>query len=180
MPRWTSNYITVLLIICLSVFIHPSIFPAKVSAKDGGDSIQQVFLDFEEGIYTLITSSMEPLSKLKELNGKVDEESLFNMALSAKEKFADSSLTLAKLKVPTALPDDIKTSLEGVKGDLSKGFKALEEGMNYFAQYLVNRNPILYDKYIEKCDKGFLYIDGALTSLTTVRLRLETPKSGNF
>lgn len=113
---------------------------------------------------------MEPLNKLDET---LDEESLFNIALSAEQKLAESSLTLAKLKVPSTLPDDIKTSLEKVKGELSIGFKELAKSMNYLAQYIANRNPLLYDKFIEKRDKGSFYIDGGLNSLATVRLRLD-------
>lgn len=85
-------------------------------------------------------------------------------------------MALAKLKVPSALPNDIKTSLEEVKGYLSTGFGMIQEGMNYFAQYIVNRNPILYDRYIEKRDEGILYIDGGLTSLATVRLKFGPPE----
>ncbi|WP_205317656.1 hypothetical protein [Oceanobacillus zhaokaii] len=133
-------------------------------------------MDFEERIFDLIAFGTKPLSKLDKLKGKTDEETLYNIALLAKEKFADSSLTLANLKVPEALPEDIKKPLEEVKTDLSIGFKALEESMNYFAQYIVNRNPIFYDMYIEQRDRGFLYIDGGLTSLTTVRLRLDSPE----
>ena len=172
MLRWKSNYIIVLLMICFSIFVHPLTFLAKV----GNDSKQTAFLDFEKEVLDLIASSMEPLGKLDKLDGKVNEESLYNIALMAKEEFTRNSLILAKLKVPTILPDDIKGSLEKVKSELSIGFKAMEESMDYLAQYMVNRNPVLYDKYIERHKRGFLYIDGGLTSLTTVRLRLDAPK----
>jgi len=155
-------------LICFSISIHPSISLAETE----NNSKQQAFLDFEKEIFDLVASSMEPLSKLDKLDGKIDEEGLYNIALMAKEEFTKSSLALAKLKVPTVLPDDIKASLEKAKGELSTGFKAMEEGMDYLAQYMVNRNPVLYDKYIERRKKGFLYIDGGLTSLTTVRLRV--------
>lgn len=124
------------------------------------------FSDFEKGIFNLIEFSIEPLNKL-------DEESLYNIALSAEQKLAENSLTLAQLKIHTTLSNgDIKTSLEKVKGELSIGLKALEKSMNYLAQYIVNRSPLLYDKFIGKRDMGFLYIDVALTSLTTVRLQV--------
>ena len=107
---------------------------------------------------------------MNKLDEELDEESLYNIALSAEQKLAENSLTLTKLKVPTRLSDDIKISLEKIKGELSTGFKTLEKSMNHLAQYIVKRTPLLYDKFIENRDKGFLYIDGVLTSLTTIRL----------
>lgn len=172
MLHWSRKYIIVLLLICFSISVHPSMSLAEI----GNNSKQQAFLDFEKKIFDLMASGMEPLSKLDKLDGKLDEESLYNIVLLTKEEFSKSSLSIAKLKVPTALPDDIKSSLEKIKGEFSTGFKALEESMNYLAQYMVNLDSIMYDKYIEKRDKGCLYIDGGLTSLATVRLRLDAPK----
>jgi hypothetical protein len=163
--RWVHKYVIILVLICFSVSVHPFISLAEI----GNDSKRQAFLGFEKEIFDLIESGIEPLNKLDE---GLDEESLYNIALSAEQKLAENSMTLARLKVPTTLSDDIKTSLEKIKGELSIGFKELEKSMNYLAQYIVKRNPLLYDKFINKRDKGFLYIDGALTSLTTVRLRV--------
>ncbi|MGM7722098.1 hypothetical protein [Metabacillus sp. Hm71] len=163
--RWIHKYVIILVLICFSVSVQPLILLAEI----GNDSKQQAFSEFEKKIFDLIESGIKPLDKLDE---ELDEESLYNIALSAEQKLAKNSLTLSQLKVPTTLSDDIKTSLEKVKVELSIGFKALEKSMNYLAQYIVKRNSLLYDKFIEKRDKGFLYIDGALTSLTTVRLRV--------
>ena len=49
--------------------------------------------------------------------------------------------------------------------------------MTYFTQYMEDPNPILLDKFIEERNKGFLYIDGGLISLATVRLRLDVPRN---
>ena len=166
MLRWILKY-KILLLVCFSISVSPSLSLAKI----GNDS-KHAFSDFEKELFDLIDSGIEPLSGLDE---KLDEESLYKIALLAEKKLAENSLALSKVKIPAALPADIRLSLEIVKEDLSTGFKALEESMDYFAQYLMNRNPLLYDKYIEKRDKGFLYIDGGLTSLTTVRLRLGAP-----
>ncbi|MBU5215087.1 hypothetical protein [Heyndrickxia oleronia] len=112
---------------------------------------------------------MEPLKNM-------EEENLYNITLLAEQKLAEGSLILAKLKIPPSLPDEIKTSLENVKVELLIGFRELEKSMNYLAKYIMYRNPFLYDKFIEKRDMGFLYIDGGLKSLTTVRLRLHAPE----
>ncbi|MBS4176756.1 hypothetical protein [Lederbergia citrea] len=164
--RRVLKYIFVLIFISFFIFICPPNFLAK-------DSKQEAFLKFEKQIYYLIDSSMEPLNQLSE---DQDGESLYHAALATKQKFADNSLVFTKLRVPSALPNDIKTSLEHTKEEILTGFKALEESMDYFAQYIVNREPILYERFIEKRDKGFLYIDGGLTSLATVRLQLDAPK----
>ena len=70
----------------------------------------------------MIKLGVEPLKKLDE---KSDEESLYNIALTAEQNLAKSSMTLSELKVPTALPDDIKTLSERAKGEISTGLKAL-------------------------------------------------------
>jgi hypothetical protein len=171
-PRRRSYYIIVSLIICFSIFVSPPIFLAEV----GNDLEQQAFSDFEKGVFNLVTSSMEPLNRLNKLGNKIDEGDLYNIALMAKDRLAKNSLALVKLKIPIVLPDGVKTSLEEVKCELSIGFRAMEESMDYLAQYAVTLNPVLYDKYVEKYDKGFIYIDGGLTSLATARLRLKAPK----
>ena len=101
----------------------------------------------------------------------LDEESLYSIALSSEQSLSKSSLALSELEVPIALPDDIKILLERAKGEISIGFKALGESMNFFAQYIVYRSPLLYDKSIEKRDKGFLYIP--METLATARLQLD-------
>jgi predicted ATP-binding protein involved in virulence len=164
--RLVHKYVIILVLICFSISIHAPISLAKIE----NDSKQQAFSNFEKEIFDLIKSSIESLNKLDE---ELDEESLYNIALSAEQKLAENSLTLAQLKVPTTLSDDIKTSLEKIKGELSIGFKVLEKSMNQLARYIVKRNPLLYDKFIKNRDKGFLYIDGVLTSLTTIRLQIK-------
>ncbi|MEH7125467.1 hypothetical protein V7122_18070 [Bacillus sp. JJ1532] len=163
--RWVHKYVIILVLFCFSIFV-PLLIPL---AEIENDSQQQVFLNFEKEILDLIYSSIGPLNKLDRVMG---EESLYNIALSAEQKLAENSMTLAQLKVPTTLSDDIKTSLENIKDDLSIGLKALEKSMNHLAQYIVKRNPLLYDKFTEDYDKGFLYIYGVLTSLTTIRSQL--------
>ena len=163
--RLVHRYVIILVLICFSIPIHPLISLAKTE----NDSKQQAFSKFEKEIFDLIESSIESLNKLDE---ELDEESLYNIALSAEQKLAENPLALARLEVPATLPDDIKTPLEKAKGELSVGFKSLEKSMNYLAQYIVKRDPLLYDKSIENYDKGFLYIDGVLTSLTTIRLQV--------
>jgi hypothetical protein len=115
---------------------------------------------------------VEPLNKLDD---ELDGESLYNIVLSAEQSLAKSSLALSELKVPIGLPDDTRTLSERAKGEVSIGFKALGESMNYYAQYIANRSPLLYDKYIKKRDRGFLYVDGGLTTLATARLQLDAP-----
>ena len=109
--RWIHKYVIILVLICFSVSVNPLILLAQI----GNESKQQAFSDFEKRIFDLIESSIEPLNKL-------DEESLYNIALSAEQKLAEDFLTLAQLKIPTTLSNDIKTSLEKVKGELSIGF----------------------------------------------------------
>src|SRR6476661_6139892 len=125
MLRWILKY-KILLLVCFSISVYPSLSLAKI----GNDS-KPTFSDFEKRLFDLIDSGIEPLSRLDE---KLDEESLYNIALLAEQKLAENSLALSKVKIPAELPADIKLSLEIVKEDLSTGFKALEESINYFAQ----------------------------------------------
>ncbi len=113
---------------------------------------------------------MEPLNKLY---GALNEEEVYNNALSAKQNFIRSSQSLLELKVPIALPDDTKTLIERSKVEIASGLKFLGEGMNYLAQYIASRNPVLYDKYIEKRERGILYVHGGLTTLDSARLQLD-------
>lgn len=84
--------------------------------------------------------------------------------------------------MPSNLPKDIRQSLKDVKEYLSIGFYNLEKSMDNLAQYILNQTPILYDRYLEKRDRGFSYIDGGLITLTTAKLKfyppewIETPK----
>lgn len=171
MPQWIHKLAIVLMLICFSS--QPSISFAGI----GNDLKQQAFSNFEKKIFDLIDSSMKPLNKFDgELDKGLDEESLFKIILSAKQKFAESSHEISKLKVPNSLPEDLKVSLEQIKGEFYIGFKALEESMNYFAQYMESYNPLLFDTFIEERNKGFLYIDGGLTSLATIRLQVDAPR----
>lgn len=169
MIRCICKYKIIMLLIC-----SYALFPTPISlAESGDDSKRQLFLVFKSGIFDIIESGLEPLNKLDE---DLDEESLYSIALSSEQSLAKSSLALSELGVPIALPHDIKILLERAKGEISIGFKALGESMNFFAQYIVYRSPLLYDKSIEKRDKGFLYIDGGLTTLATARLQLDAPE----
>lgn len=161
MMRWIS----VLLLICLSITVRPPI----VLAINGNDANQQEFLTFEKNVYDLVYSAMEPLNELDE---KLDAKGLDVVVLSAKLKFTETSAAITKLRVPTALPNEIKTSLMQIKKDLTTGFDALEESMNVFQKYMDNNNPLLFDRFVEKHGQGVSYIDGGITSLKTVRKQL--------
>jgi len=71
----------------------------------------------------------------------------------------------------------VQSSLEVIKRDLSIGFTELEESMLCFAKYLAGRDQTFYDEYNQKKDTGLRYIDGGLTSLSTVSLKLNIPES---
>lgn len=171
------NKYIISLLLCFFIFVF--ICPSFSLAKTEMTPEQQAFLDFEDKISNLVISSVKPLSNLDQMNGKLGEEELYNFALSVEENFAINSEILAELQVPNVLPDDIKVSLKTVKGDLLLGFRELEESMNYFAQYMASRNSIFYDRYTKKRNNGSLYIDGGLTSLSTVGLRLNVLESSS-
>ncbi|MGR5907801.1 hypothetical protein ACT7DL_15200 [Bacillus paranthracis] len=123
---------------------------------------------------------MELLNNLNKMNGELSEEELYNLTLNVGnvgEEFATRSKILTQIKVPEKLPDDVQSSLEVVKRDLSIGFTELEESMLCFAKYLAGRDSISYNEYIQKKDTGLRYIDGGLTSLSTVSLKLNIPAS---
>ncbi|MGE8203680.1 hypothetical protein ACQKP0_03885 [Heyndrickxia sp. NPDC080065] len=167
--RSALKYISVLVFLIFSTFIYPSI-----STAENRDNIQQqAFSNFEKKIFEMIDSSMEPLNKLDK---ELDEESLRKIVLSAKQKFSENHRSFLKIKVPDVLSADIKASLEQIKDEFSTGFLVLQESMDYFAQYMENHSHLLLKKFMEKRNRGFLYIDGGLTSLATVRLRLDAPK----
>ncbi|ONG70341.1 hypothetical protein BKK42_08925 [Bacillus cereus] len=96
---------------------------------------------------------MELLNNLNKMNGELSEEELYNLTLNVGnvgEEFATRSKILTQIKVPEKLPDDVQSSLEVVKRDLSIGFTELEESMLCFAKYLAGRDSISYDEYIQK------------------------------
>ncbi|MDQ0174228.1 hypothetical protein [Bacillus chungangensis] len=169
-----NKVIVIALLIYFSILVYPTTSFAVAEKR--------AFEIFEEGIFDLITFSLEPLNKLDTLNEKIDDEGLYYIALAAKERFNGTLLFLTNLKVPSNVPKDIRKSLEDVKEYLSIGFYNLEESMDYLAQYILNQTPILYDRYLEKRDRGFSYIDGGLITLATARLKfyppewIETPK----
>ncbi|QQZ09968.1 hypothetical protein [Heyndrickxia vini] len=168
MPNHARKYVAILLLICLPLSI-----PAVSFAQKEEDPRLQGYLQFEKNIFEIIATSVQPLSTFNE---EINEEELYTMITSAKNKFIEGSEQLAELNIPSTLPDDIKLSLNNVKKELSIGFKILNESLFYFSEYIRTRDPNLHRKYITKRNQGFLYIDGGLTSLATVRLRLNAPK----
>jgi len=164
------KYVPILLLICFSIFA----LPLNVIAENRSDSNQQAFLAFEKKVYDLIDSAVEPLNKLDDEN--LDMKNFHIIIFSSKSKFAGASLAFAKIVVPSALPNDIKTSLRQVKNDLHTGFESLGESLNAYLQYMVDGNisPHLFDRFIEKRDKGISYIDGGLVLLATVKLQLHS------
>ncbi len=141
---------------------------------------KQKFAEFENAIYNQLTFSVEPLYELDMLQDGMDDEDLYDIVVSVEERLMKSVLFLESLEVPHELPNDIKSSLEQIKIDLSIGFSALGESMNYFTQYLENSNTEFYDKYIKSSNKGFLYVGGGITYLTTIRLKLDPPPEWNI
>lgn len=166
--KYTAFLLCTAFIICV---------PSYAFAEKLNDSNQQVFLAFERKLLDLLDSGMELLNELDgEFDGKLGEKNLHKIVVSASQTFGGTSLAFAKLKVPAALPDDIKVSLGHIKVYFSAGFKELGESMDCYRQYIESRSPILFEKFIEQRDKGVSHIDGALTSLTTVRMQLNPPK----
>lgn len=114
---------------------------------------QRLFINFENKVTDLVITSMELLNNLNKMNGELSEEELYNLTLNVGnvgEEFATRSKILTQIKVPEKLPDDVQSSLEVVKRDLSIGFTELEESMLCFAKYLAGRDSISYDEYIQK------------------------------
>lgn len=163
------KYATILLLFCFSIPVDSPV----AFAESGSDLKQQMLLAFENKVFDLLDSGMESLN---ELDGETDMKRLHYIVLSARQKFDETSRAFAKLMVPIALPGDIKASLVQIKVDLSTGFEALEASMNCFMQYMDNRSPLLFEQFIEQRDQGISHIDGALTSLSTVRMQLNPPK----
>ncbi|TKI25190.1 hypothetical protein FC683_24440, partial [Bacillus cereus] len=93
---------------------------------------------------------------------KLSEEELYNLALNVREEFATRSKVLSQIKVPEELQNNIQSSLETVKKDLSIGLTELEESMLCFAKYLAGRDQIVYDEYIQRKNTGFRYINGGI------------------
>ncbi|SDN16312.1 hypothetical protein SAMN05518871_103476 [Psychrobacillus sp. OK028] len=155
-------------LICFLSFLYTPIY----SAESVDSSKQGLFPDYKKKVLDIIDFGIEPLEKL---DGVQNEEDLYNIVLSAEQNLAKSHLDLSELKVPIELPNDTRVLLGRSKEDLSTGLKALEEGMNYYAQYIVKRSPEQYDKYVKKRDKGIRYINGGLTTLTSAELQLDDP-----
>lgn len=91
---------------------------------------QRLFISFENKVTDLVITSMELLNNLNKMNGELSEEELYNLTLNVGnvgEEFATRSKILTQIKVPEKLPDDVQSSLEVVKRDLSIGFTELEE-----------------------------------------------------
>ncbi|MCU5669119.1 hypothetical protein OCB72_31520 [Bacillus cereus] len=169
---YIKKYVVILLSCLLSV-----IFPLTILAKTKMNAEQRTFVNFESKISDLIISSMQLLDNLEKMNGKLSEEELYNLALNVREEFATRSKVLSQIKVPEELQNNIQSSLETVKKDLSIGLTELEESMLCFAQYLAGRDQIVYDEYIQRKNTGFRYINGGLTSLSTIALQLNIPTS---
>lgn len=165
-----NKYVSILLLLSLSISAYPTISLAK-NENDSNQQALQAFLTFEKQIYDLLDTAMEPLNELDE---KPDMKNLYKNVLSAKQKFFDTALAFTKLKIPPALPDNIKASLKDIKDSFSTGFDALGASMGYFLQYMDNGNPILFDRFIEKREEGVSFIDGGLTSLASVKMQLSS------
>ncbi|MFC5602223.1 hypothetical protein [Sporosarcina koreensis] len=155
-------------LICFCVILSTSVY-----AAENEDSVfQEVFLNYQRKVLNIINIGVEPLKKF---DGVVDDHELYDLALSAEHKLAESSRMLSELKIPIALPDDTKTLLGRSKEELTIGLKSLSESMNYFVRFIENPSPPLYDNYIVKRDKGINYVHGGLTTLTTAKLQLDAP-----
>lgn len=165
------NKYSVILFSCLFVLISP----LTVFAKAEVNIEQRLFINFENKVSDLVITGMELLSNLDKMNGEISEEELYNLALNVGEEFSTRSKVLNQIKVSEKLSDDVQSSLEVVKRDLSIGFTELEESMLCFAKYLAGRDQTFYDEYIQKKNTGLRYIDGGLTSLYTVSLKLDIP-----
>lgn len=153
------------------------VLPLTTFANTEMNIEQRLFINFENKVSDLVITSMELLNNLDKMNGELSEEELYNLTLNVGEEFATRSKILTQMKVPKKLSDNVQSSLEVVKRDLSIGFTELEESMLCFAKYLAGRDSISYDEYIQKKDTGLRYIDGGLTSLFTVSLKLNIPAS---
>ncbi|MBS4208600.1 hypothetical protein [Bacillus sp. FJAT-50079] len=158
-------------ILLISCFIH--LFPSASHAQSNEDMQRQAFLNFEKDIHTLVASSMERFDKS---DLPLNEEYIYMYFLTARDEYVQSALNLQRIAVPTTLPNHIKRSLEKVKSELIIGLHSLEESMDVVTLYMITDNPLLYDLYKKKRENGFLYLDGGLTSLATVKLRLEGEK----
>ncbi|KXY25967.1 hypothetical protein [Bacillus sp. FSL K6-0067] len=165
------NKYSVILFSCLLSLISPLITFAKTEMN----TEQHLFISFENKVSDLVITSMELLSNLDKMNGELSEEELYNLTLNVGEEFATRSKILTQIKVPKELPDNIQSSLEIVKRDLSIGFTELEESMLCFAKYLAGRDQTFHDEYIQRKNTGLRYIDGGLTSLSTISLKLNVP-----
>lgn len=169
------KYIIILLLIHSSFFVSPHASLAKTEY----DSKQQAFLNFEDKINNLVSSTvkqLEMLDKLDKLNQQMDKQKVYRIVVLTKKVFAESSDHFTKLEIPSILPENIKTSLKVIKVDFTYGFKSLEESMNYYTQYMDTEDPRLYWKSVLKREKGITYINGGFTSLTTVRMQLGIEK----
>ncbi|HDR3902328.1 TPA: hypothetical protein QCO88_004979 [Bacillus cereus] len=165
------NTYGVILFSCLFSLISP----LTAFAKAEMNIEQRLFISFENKVSDLVITGMELLSNLDKMNGEISEEELYNLALNVGEEFSTRSKILNQIKVPEKLSDNVQSSLEVVKRDLSIGFTELEEGMLCFAKYLAGRDQTFYDEYIQKKNTGLRYIDGGLTSLYKVSLKLDIP-----
>lgn len=176
MPVRLIKYLAILMLFNSSLFIPFCTNEVKAEM----DIQKQKFNEFENEIYDLLKFSIEPFYELDKLQNTVTERDLYNIAVSVEERFTRSISSLSKLGVPNELPDDIKGSLEQVKVDLSIGFTALGQSMNYFTKHLGNDNPEIYNRYMESRNKGFLYVNGGMTYLTTIKLKFDPPEWGNI
>lgn len=176
MPVRLIKYLAILMLFNSSLFIPFCTTEVKAEM----DIQKQKFNEFENEIYDLLKFSIEPFYELDQLQNTATDRDLYNIAVSVEERFTKSISSLSQLGVPNELPEDIKSSLEQVKVDLSIGFTALGQSMNYFTKHLENHNPEIYNRYMESRNKGFLYVSGGMTHLTTVRLKLDPPEWGNI
>jgi hypothetical protein len=169
------KYLIILLLICFSLLVYPNISLAETKYNQK----QQLFLNFENKIEKMVAVNMKQLEKLDiKIKKEMDKESLYHIVLSTKEIFAEDSKAVAKLEIPSILPENIKKSLIVIKSDFSFGFKALEESMTYYTKYLDTEDPVFFWKSVKKRDIGITHINGGFTSLTTMRMQLITPPRG--
>ncbi|NEU31918.1 hypothetical protein GN156_14185 [bacterium LRH843] len=157
--------ILILIFICFILYI-----PSHSSYAETNDNLKQkAYADFEKKMLTLVISSIEILDKQEQA---IDEETYYNLALSAQETFVLTSRRLKELRIPAIFSEKIGSMLSEVKKEFSEGFRLLAESMEYLARAIAGHNNELYEKSKEKFDEGNLLINSAYQSLATVRLRM--------
>lgn len=152
-------------------FILFSFGPFYHFASANTTTRKQLFNFYEKKIFDLIERGLEPLLNIEMAEGN---NKLSIAITSAAKTCGQTSVIFEKLKVPSGFSLETRQSLREINHYFSAGFRALEQGIRAFSEYLKYQSPQTFDIFVLYYEQGILLIEGGLTSLTTIKMELNT------